>query len=255
MNLESVRDKLAEEFLRDGIFKGDIVTASFRAGFDAAIAHLGESLEFDEHEAGKEYAQNKYGKRPDLTFIAGARWQHAAMAARVALANQERDMAAKRYRNIELANKELTRNDHATFGDLLTRIADLTQALEKAKEDTPAMCAYCSFELPKGAKLKELQAHINRCEHHPLVQEIDRYDLRCTELRNKLAAAENEIKERKRWLGERDERCGELLSKCAALEKRCALFDEFLRHAKKHYEIYDHEKSHYIREKIEKMLP
>lgn len=62
----------------------------------------------------------------------------------------------------------------------------LERELAEARADTPAMCAYCSFELPKGAKLEELQRHINRCEHHPLVKEINRFDSKCTTLRNEL---------------------------------------------------------------------
>ena len=71
--------------------------------------------------------------------------------------------------------------------------ARASEEIERLKSDTPAMCAYCSFELPKGAKLSELQKHINRCEHHPLVKEIDRLDIANTKLRNQLAASHETI--------------------------------------------------------------
>lgn len=61
-------------------------------------------------------------ERPDTVRVV----EHGALAE--ALARVE-ELSTK-YRNVELANKEMTRNDHATFGQLLNRIAELEKALE-----------------------------------------------------------------------------------------------------------------------------
>jgi hypothetical protein len=49
----------------------------------------------------------------------------------------ERDIAVRKYASIELANPELTRNDHATFGDLMlerTQWQEMAEKLAKALE-------------------------------------------------------------------------------------------------------------------------
>lgn len=49
----------------------------------------------------------------------------------VKFVREERDEALERYRNIELANKHLTRNDHVQFGELLTKRNRYREALER----------------------------------------------------------------------------------------------------------------------------
>ncbi len=93
------------------------------------------------------------------------------------------------------------------------------------KRETPAMCAYCSFELPKGAKLEELQRHINRCEHHPLVKEVNRLDLNCTKLRNERDKLTRELNAQELVTIGVTERAGEVI---AGLKEQVAQLRELL---------------------------
>lgn len=45
----------------------------------------------------------------------------------------ERDALAERYRKIELANKEMSRNDHVTFGDLLEKLKSAEAEIDELK--------------------------------------------------------------------------------------------------------------------------
>lgn len=60
----------------------------------------------------------------------------------------ERDRAYKKYANIELANKNLTRNDHATFGELLMQVSALKERLSDASD-----------------RITELVGKLNHCIH------------------------------------------------------------------------------------------
>lgn len=46
---------------------------------------------------------------------------------------RERDEFVRRYQMIELANKQLTRNDHVNFGELILRNEKLVEALKKLR--------------------------------------------------------------------------------------------------------------------------
>lgn len=103
-DINKVRDDLAKKFVDSEICFGSLeyplsgktnqeCVKSFKAGFDAAIAHLSkQSVEFDED---KVYDANvQFEKQPmafrHAAFIDGARWQHQHTAliyeARLALA-------------------------------------------------------------------------------------------------------------------------------------------------------------------------
>lgn len=78
-------------------------------------------------------------------------------------AERERDEAIRKYASIELANPELTRNDHATFGDLILKnkkqseiITELESALNdmdfytcSACKDNQQIREYTLFKLAK----------------------------------------------------------------------------------------------------------
>lgn len=118
-------------------------------------------------------------------------WDRAVRETRALRESSERDKAAEAYardRSGSVSDYEAIAG--AWLNGYESCHARASGEIERLKSDTPAMCAYCSFELPKGAKLSELQKHINRCEHHPLVKEIDRLDIANTKLRNQLAASQ-----------------------------------------------------------------
>lgn len=84
------------------------------------------------------------------------------------------------YKELEAAKQEIAdlRADQKIRDDLVmahgSRIAELEQEISRLKDDTPAYCAYCSFELPKGGKVSDLHKHTKVCGFHPLAKSIAR---------------------------------------------------------------------------------
>lgn len=95
--------------------------------------------------------------------------------------------AAEKWKQVGLEQQERADSFEA-------ELIEARREIERLKADTPAMCAYCTFELPKGSKLEDLQRHIIKCEYHPLVQELKRMDASKTKIRNELTRAKEAIR-------------------------------------------------------------
>ncbi len=80
-------------------------------------------------------------------------------------AQQKRDEALQRYRAIELANAAMTRNDHATFGELLTKVATQEREIAELKAE--------NLELLSVAGQEHITRALAQSEKRSLRAELD----------------------------------------------------------------------------------
>jgi len=133
--------KHIEEAINHESFNYDSEIA--RGAFVNGVTWLYEYLlkaapEFDELAAGNEGE----GWDEPVCFVDGAEWQYNQLAAQIAALKVENQSLADRYKSVELANSEMTKNDHATFGEMLIELSTVRAQMERSDKALKQMTKY-----------------------------------------------------------------------------------------------------------------